>query len=187
MTELSRSPKESSLRGQMHRRGLTVDDLAIRYVTLGGLWLPHIRFMKQKSTIVQMLLISFMLSPCAAGALRRYAPCVPDGMGFDAAAGWLRRTKQPKRHRDLNRRRSSCGEEGRGSRDNPRYHRNPPGQSCWLRGCPPATTSKIAARFHLPNDWISDNEGRAVAPKNALDRPRDVIATARRNHDTYVA
>lgn len=52
---------------------------------------------------------------------------------------------------------------------------------------PLADASKIAAWFHFPNGWISDDEGRPVAPKDALDRPREVIAAARRNQNTYVA
>ncbi|WP_321935291.1 hypothetical protein [Paraburkholderia sp. J8-2] len=52
---------------------------------------------------------------------------------------------------------------------------------------PLADTWKIAAWFHFPNGWISDDEGRPVAPKDALDRREDVIGAARRYHGSYVA
>ncbi|WP_074772274.1 hypothetical protein [Paraburkholderia fungorum] len=57
-----------------------------------------------------------------------------------------------------------------------------------LAALAPLTNSeKIAAWFYFPNGWISNDEGLAVAPQDALDRPSDVIAAARRNQTTYVA
>lgn len=52
---------------------------------------------------------------------------------------------------------------------------------------PLADTWKIAAWFHYPNGWISDDEGRPMAPKDALDRRDDVLHAARRYHGSYVA
>jgi hypothetical protein len=49
----------------------------------------------------------------------------------------------------------------------------------------------VAAWFHFPNGWLSHRDARgaavAVAPKDALDRPDDVIAAARKNRATYLA
>jgi len=52
---------------------------------------------------------------------------------------------------------------------------------------PVSDTWKIAAWFHFPNGWISGARTQAVAPKDALDRPLDVIAAARRNNGSYIA
>ncbi|MGF6789664.1 hypothetical protein [Paraburkholderia sp. 35.1] len=51
---------------------------------------------------------------------------------------------------------------------------------------PVAETGKIAAWFHFPNGWISAELTQAVAPKDALDRPLEVIGAARRNIGSYV-
>ncbi|MEX3856479.1 hypothetical protein AB3X94_20870 [Paraburkholderia sp. BR10923] len=47
---------------------------------------------------------------------------------------------------------------------------------------PVADSWKTAAWFHFPNGWISDEQMQAVAPKDALDRPQEVIAAARRSN-----
>lgn len=57
---------------------------------------------------------------------------------------------------------------------------------------PVADPWKIAAWFHFPNGWIANLQpGRdvatPVAPKDALDRPDDVVAAARKTRGTYVA
>lgn len=45
----------------------------------------------------------------------------------------------------------------------------------------------IASWFHYPNGWIVDKNGRAVAPKEALDRPDDVIRAASKRLRSYQA
>jgi hypothetical protein len=53
-----------------------------------------------------------------------------------------------------------------------------------------ADTWKIAAWFHAPNGWIATQgpgDPRPVAPRDALDRPDDVLAAARRHHGSYSA
>ncbi|WP_321962136.1 hypothetical protein [Paraburkholderia sp. J7] len=50
-----------------------------------------------------------------------------------------------------------------------------------------ADTWKIAAWFHYPNGWLSDERAQAVAPKDALHRPQEVIAAARRYSGSHVA
>ena len=57
---------------------------------------------------------------------------------------------------------------------------------------PVADSWKIAAWFHFPNGWIAEavpgeEPPRPVAPKDALDRPADVLAAARKMHGSYVA
>jgi hypothetical protein len=49
-----------------------------------------------------------------------------------------------------------------------------------------ADTWKIAAWFHFPNGWIADGQ-KALAPKDALDRRKDVLNAARKRLDGYVA
>lgn len=50
---------------------------------------------------------------------------------------------------------------------------------------------EIAAWFHFPNGWLSyrDQTGAvvAVAPKDALDRVKDIVDAARKSRGTYVA
>jgi hypothetical protein len=55
---------------------------------------------------------------------------------------------------------------------------------------PAADTWKIAAWFYYPNGWIVDSgpEGvRAVAPKDALDRPDEVLNALERRTGSYYA
>jgi hypothetical protein len=57
---------------------------------------------------------------------------------------------------------------------------------------PVADMWKIAAWFHAPNGWIAEQGSvsdtpRPVAPKDALDRPGEVLAAARRNRGSYIA
>ncbi|KVU36789.1 hypothetical protein WK66_29270 [Burkholderia ubonensis] len=55
---------------------------------------------------------------------------------------------------------------------------------------PVADSWRIAAWFHFPNGWIAghgDRQGDAVAPRDALDRRREVIEAARHTNDDYVA
>lgn len=62
-----------------------------------------------------------------------------------------------------------------------------------LAGLGPNTDAwKIAAWFHFSNGWLVDpdrTEGttRAVAPKDALQRPVEVIEAARKSRGTYWA
>lgn len=51
-------------------------------------------------------------------------------------------------------------------------------------------TWSLAIWFHFPNGWITrevGNEADPVAPKDAMDRPSDVIRAARNQRGTYVA
>lgn len=53
---------------------------------------------------------------------------------------------------------------------------------------PAADTWKIAAWFHYPNGWIVDtgpNGVRAVAPKDALHRPHDILNALERRTGSY--
>lgn len=53
-----------------------------------------------------------------------------------------------------------------------------------------ADTWSIATWFHFPSGWIAKqvgNEATPIAPKDALDRPSDVIKAARNQKGTYVA
>lgn len=54
-----------------------------------------------------------------------------------------------------------------------------------------ADSWNIAAWFHFPNGWLSyrDKSGAVVpvAPRDALDRVKDVVDAARKNRATYVA
>lgn len=53
-----------------------------------------------------------------------------------------------------------------------------------------ADTWSLATWFHFPNSWIATEIGSevvSVAPKDALDRPDDVIKAARNQKGTYVA
>ena len=52
---------------------------------------------------------------------------------------------------------------------------------------PVSDTWKIAAWFHFPNGWIGGARRQAVAPKDALHRPQDVIAAAKRKNGSYIA
>ncbi|MFM0139813.1 hypothetical protein [Caballeronia grimmiae] len=57
---------------------------------------------------------------------------------------------------------------------------------------PVADMWKIAAWFHAPNGWIAEQSSisdtpRPVAPKDALDRPDEVLAAARRNRRSFIA
>lgn len=57
---------------------------------------------------------------------------------------------------------------------------------------PVADSWKIAAWFHFPNGWIAeadrgDTAARPIAPKDALDRPTEVLAAAAKMHGSYVA
>lgn len=55
---------------------------------------------------------------------------------------------------------------------------------------PVADSWRIAAWFHFPNGWIAghgERQGDAVAPRDALDRSRDVIDAARHANEEYVA
>jgi hypothetical protein len=48
----------------------------------------------------------------------------------------------------------------------------------------------LAIWFHFPNGWIAKEVGGGafpVAPKDAMDRPSDVIRAARNQRGTYVA
>ncbi|CAD0330829.1 hypothetical protein [Xanthomonas hortorum] len=45
----------------------------------------------------------------------------------------------------------------------------------------------IASWFHYPNGWIAGRNGSAVAPKEALDRPADVIKAASKRLRSYQA
>lgn len=46
----------------------------------------------------------------------------------------------------------------------------------------------IAAWFHFPNGWLSDTNGRPVAPKDALDRPvEELEMAAKMRLNSYVA
>lgn len=45
----------------------------------------------------------------------------------------------------------------------------------------------LAAWFHYPNAWITDAEGTALAPKDALDRRSEVVRAARMRTTSYVA
>lgn len=55
---------------------------------------------------------------------------------------------------------------------------------------PVADSWRIAAWFHFPNGWISgcgEHQGDAVAPRDALDRCREVTEAARHGNEEYVA
>jgi hypothetical protein len=48
----------------------------------------------------------------------------------------------------------------------------------------------LATWFHFPNSWIAEavgTEAVPIAPKDAMDRPNDVIIAARNRKGTYVA
>lgn len=45
----------------------------------------------------------------------------------------------------------------------------------------------LAAWFHYPNSWLADEQGRPVAPKDALDRKQALLHAVRARQSSYVA
>jgi hypothetical protein len=53
-----------------------------------------------------------------------------------------------------------------------------------------ADSWKIAAWFHFPNGWIAETGPRGtrpIAPKDALDRPHDLLSALQRSQGSYQA